>query len=103
MRVDTYLYCLFISLDDQYGMLWLFVWIIDACEIFDLALINKLIETFDVASFLLLILSCRSLTTAFSQSQYISLIQTPFWIEFKLGECFLARTSTTQDNTGLFA
>src|SRR5438046_796441 len=38
-----------------------------------------------------------------AQSEYMCLVQTPLWIKVKLGKCFIARASTAQDDTGMFA
>ena len=40
---------LFVGLDDQFGMFWLLVRIIDTREILDFALVNELVEALDVA------------------------------------------------------
>jgi hypothetical protein len=39
---------LFVCLDNDLGMFWLFIGIIYTREVFDLALVNKLIETLDI-------------------------------------------------------
>src|SRR5207237_2996396 len=40
--------CLFVGLNDQFGMFWLLVRIVNAREILDFALVNELVEPLDV-------------------------------------------------------